>query len=357
MKKFDLSGVNVNSVLLLTTVQGLEKLVLEEFKELCKGIKIRGVDLRVLRGRVYIAVDEENIERILKNIMYGSRLIERVRILLGEVKGLDIYEMRRKFSSIFNNLLNSSMYFAVKAERLEDFENLTSVELASKIGKVLEDATKAKVSLDDPDLLVYAEAERNVVRFGIDITGFLSLRNRDYRIFKYKTMLNPIIASAMCRLSKPHELMLDPMCGSGTIPIECLYLYPSLRVICGDINPDCTRGAVNNASAAGFSVEGYIGDINFLPLYCGEIFDSIITNPPFGIREKAVRGLKSVYRSLLDVAESILIPGGRLCLITTQMRMLRWLLRKHDKLSLINYTKIIEGGLVSYIVVIQKRLH
>jgi putative N6-adenine-specific DNA methylase len=80
---------------------------------------------------------------------------------------------------------------------------------------------RPNVNPDSPDLQLHLHISDDRVSISIDSSGE-SLHNRGYRSSGHISPLNEVLAAGMIMLSgwtKEHQLM-DPMCGSGTVPIE-----------------------------------------------------------------------------------------------------------------------------------------
>jgi len=76
-------------------------------------------------------------------------------------------------------------------------------------------------------------------------TQQLSIRNRgDLGM----TVLNNAIAYGMARLAniQPGDVVVDPMAGVGTIPIEASQSWPNAVYYCGDRDKKCVQASQNN---------------------------------------------------------------------------------------------------------------
>ncbi len=320
--------------LLLTTVPGLEFIVKEEVSEVYGHVDVH---FNLLTGRVFVEV-RDSIARVL-----SLRSVENIRLILGEDKILE-----KAIESSLNearDLSEGLRTFAVHAERVTKEADFTSLELAREAGRILSEKLGLRVQLDAPDIVFYVEYDRGVYRFGVDITPFSGLRDRPYRKALHRSALNPIIAYAMCRLAGPARRVLDPFCGSGTIVLEYLSLHPEAEGLCGDIETDAALKASENARAEGLA-HVYVQDILKPALRKGLGVDAIITNPPFGIREKAVGGLRRVYEALFVMAEELLSGKGKLVVITPHKELVQG-----RPLRLEREVEINEGGLISWIYV------
>jgi putative N6-adenine-specific DNA methylase len=80
---------------------------------------------------------------------------------------------------------------------------------------------RPSVDLDDPDVLLFVHLARDVASVYVDLSGE-SLHRRGWRTHIEEAPLKETLAAAILRLSGWDRVapLVDPMCGSGTIPIE-----------------------------------------------------------------------------------------------------------------------------------------
>lgn len=220
-----------------------------------------------------------------------------------------------------------------------------------------------------------------------DSSGEL-LHRRGYRREIAKAPLRETIAAAMVLASgwKRGEPLLDPMCGSGTIPIEAAMIArkiaPGLRrdfqfmnwpgfeegrwnrvletaqhavtdfsgeIVGSDRDAGAVQAAARNAERAGVSenvrfvedsVSGAIGAIDESVRGSGWI----LTNPPYGVRVSDTADLRNLYAKLGSELKSK--PGWRLGILTSDSALVR-----QTRLSLRSRFSTSNGGIaVSYFV-------
>ena len=171
----------------------------------------------------------------------------------------------------------------------------------------------------------------------IDTTGE-GLHKRGYRQNAVAAPMKETMAAALVMLSywKEGRLLVDPCCGSGTIPIEAamigMNIAPGLnrkfacqewdlieqnlwkeekkkayeaidydkdlRIKASDINPQAIEAACENAAEAGVDecIEFSVADIK--DLKATEENGIIITNPPYGERIGDDEGIEKIYKKL-----------------------------------------------------------
>jgi tRNA (guanine6-N2)-methyltransferase len=110
------------------------------------------------------------------------------------------------------------------------------------------------------------------------------LHRRSYWRQARRGALYPPLAAAMSMLAdlQPGNVVLDPFCGAGTIPIEINRLAGDrVSVIASDIAHDATIATRENAFAASAIRIGlFRADVSWMPIVAHSI-DRIVANPPW----------------------------------------------------------------------------
>ncbi|XP_037984627.1 THUMP domain-containing protein 2 isoform X2 [Motacilla alba alba] len=113
-------------------------------------------------------------------------------------------------------------------------------------------------------------------------------------------------------------LVLDPMCGLGTILLEAAKEWPEACYWGADISDSQLEGADGNIRTAGLvdKIELLKASVKALPLP-SESFDSIISDIPFGKKFKTTSDAQ-LLPALLQETERVLRVGGTLVLLLSQ---------------------------------------
>ena len=106
-----------------------------------------------------------------------------------------------------------------------------SLYVSQRVKDAIVDRFRAKegvrpsVDLNQPDVRINVHIDRNKCTFSLDSSG-ASLHHRGYRTATNIAPLNEVLAAGLILLSgwDKRTNFLDPMCGSGTIPIEAAML-------------------------------------------------------------------------------------------------------------------------------------
>jgi tRNA (guanine6-N2)-methyltransferase len=144
-----------------------------------------------------------------------------------------------------------------------------------------------------------------------------TMRHRTYKDEHLPASLRPTVAAAMVRLAgaAPGDMVIDPLCGAGTILAEQLALARQRRagavqVIGGDMDRAAVQAAAGNLRAAGPGWRLARWDARRLPLADASA-DRIVTNPPFGVQLGDPADIVPLYRAVVAEADRVLRPGGR----------------------------------------------
>lgn len=144
-----------------------------------------------------------------------------------------------------------------------------------------------------------------------------TMRHRTYKVEHREASLRPTVAAAMVRLAgaSPGDVVLDPMCGAGTILAEQMILARQRRsgetpVIGGDRELEAVRAAAINLRKAGPGWRLANWDAGRLPLASGSI-SRIVCNPPFGVQLGDPETVGPLYRRFAVEANRVLVSGGR----------------------------------------------
>ncbi len=155
--------------------------------------------------------------RILKPIgVFDVKTDEQLYEKVKNIKWMDVFKLNQTFSveaNVFHSELDHSHYVALKTKDaiVDQFRDET--------GK------RPWVSVENPNIYVDVHISHNVCTISLDSSGE-SLHKRGYKVGADKAPINEVLAAGMIALSgwKCDCDFYDPMCGSGTIPIEAAML-------------------------------------------------------------------------------------------------------------------------------------
>ncbi|XP_071612503.1 tRNA (guanine(6)-N(2))-methyltransferase THUMP3 isoform X2 [Heliangelus exortis] len=218
--------------------------------------------------------------------------------------------------------------FRVTCNRAGDKHSFTSNEAARDFGGAVQEHFQWKADMTNFDVEVLLNIHNNEVVVGIALTEE-SLHRRNITHFG-PTTLRSTLAYGMLRLCDPQptDIIIDPMCGTGAIPIEGATEWPGCYHIAGDNNPQAVKRAANNicsllkknenkeSTPLGIPLDIIQWDICNLPLRTGSV-DIIVTDMPFGKRIGSKKKNWDLYPACLMEMGRICTPGtGRAVLLT-----------------------------------------
>ena len=272
------------------------------------------------------------------------RTAGRVRVLVGEFDADDfdtLFESVRQIN--WQDILPKDAKIIVTAKSVKSkLFALSSVQSISKKAIVTALCNHYKVNKLQEDGAEYSiEIALNLdhVRVTLDTSG-AGLHKRGYRTWLGEAPIRETLASAIIQLSvwSPDRPLIDPFCGSGTIPIEAALIglniapgmnrsfscenfsnAPSVRDIVQkeaeqlvnrdreirisgfDINPEAITLALRHAEKAGVRDKIHLQVNDMRNLSSRFSHGVIVTNPPYGERLLKEAELKELYRDFGQV--------------------------------------------------------
>ncbi len=335
--------------LIATATFGLEAVVKREIEAL--GYKI----LKSEDGKITYLGDERAVAK--SNLWLRSA--DRVLICMGEFDALSFEELFQQTAALpWEEWIPVDGKFTVNGTSVKS--KLYSVsDCQAIVKKAIVERLKQTYDVErfpetGADYTVKATLLKDRVTLTLDTSG-AGLHKRGYRIRDVAAPIKETLAAAMVQLSfwKSGRLLVDPFCGSGTIPIEAAMIgrniAPGLsrsfaseeweavpkeiwkqerkaafeaidydrdvRIFAADIDPKAVTAARVNAEEAG--VEDCI-DFHVQPvkrLIAEEDHGIIIGNPPYGERIGEKEQIRRIYEDLKQFME--VNPTWSLYLITS----------------------------------------
>jgi len=316
------------------SAKGLEDLLYLELKRL--GIR----DLSQKKGGVHFRGEWRDCYRA--NLW--TRTASRILIPIAEFDADSpetLYEGVRPLS--WSNYLTPGMSIAVDCN-LRDSALTHSRFAALKVKDAIVDhfrdrtGDRPDVDVRNPDLRINLHVQSNRCTISLDTSGE-KLHQRGYRTEKTRAPLKETLAAALVYLSEWDGIstLIDPMCGSGTIPIEAAMIAanipPGLNRSFGfqrwpgfdqplwtslleearqtrlndtpaiygcDVDPKAVALAARNASRAGTGGMIDFSRQDFFNLTPPDSTGTLILNPPYGQRLGDEADLKPFYRKIGD---------------------------------------------------------
>lgn len=290
------------------------------------------------------------------------RTASRVLVRLGSFHARALGELERKAAQLpWREWLPSGTLLAVRAScrksRLYHQKAVAERVVAASGMELAETVGESDGEAEGPETgeaqLIVVRLFRDECTISLDSSGAL-LHRRGYRLASTKAPLRETLAAGLLMASEwsPGESLVDPFCGSGTIPIEAALLarrmppglqrdfacrrwlgwdeslwrqlldtaraqmlpHTSGAIVGADRDAGAILAAEANAERAGVA-----DDIDFRcaalsslqpPDPCG----ALVSNPPYGVRVGEPGGLRDLYARLGQLARERL-HGWRLTLL------------------------------------------
>lgn len=315
--------------LIATTSFGLEAVVKRELQAL--GFN----DLRVSNGRVEFDAAPADIPTA--NLWLRSA--DRVLVKMGEFEAKDFDTLFEGTKSLpWNEWIDSDGKFPVSGvsvkSQLESVPACQSIVKKAVVEKLKDTYQSDRLPERGAEFPVKISLHKNQALLTLDTSGS-GLTRRGYRIHAGEAPLKETLAAALVQLSfwKEGRLLIDPMCGSGTILIEAAMLgrniapglrrsfasedwdrIPStawkqarsraraavksdleLQLFGSDIDPEMIEASKSNAKAAGVADDIQFEQKELRDLWIDQEYGILISNFPYGVKMGNFHELNQLY--------------------------------------------------------------
>ena len=361
--------------LFATATFGVESVVARELNHL--GFENTFID----NGSVYFDGDFEALCRA--NLWL--RCAERVHVLIGEFTATtfdDLFEATKALP--WEEWLPENAQFPVNGGcaksalmSISDCQSIVKKAIVERLKKVY----KLEVFPETgPRYRVDFKILKDKVTLSLDSSGS-GLHKRGYRSLAYTAPIKETLAGAMLMISRwsPGKTLIDPLCGSGTIPIEAALMainkapglerefdcqewpnipkqvwyralteardlikpVPEILIQGYDINPEAVSMANYHAREAGVSDYVHLQVRDVRELSSRAKYGFVVTNPPYGQRIGDKDGNHRLYK---EMGESLKrLPTWSFYVINADPEFEKFFGRKADK-----NRKLYNGNLLCY---------
>src|SRR5690606_38945318 len=275
-------------------------------------------------------------------------------------------------TTVNSEVFNHSQFVALKAK------DAIVDQFRDKFGK------RPSIDKDFPDLRINIHIQKEICSVSLDTSGN-SLHHRGYRTATNIAPINEVLAAGMLLLSGWDGQcdFLDPMCGSGTLPIEAAMIACNIpaninrrefafekwidfdldlfekvtesslnkvrefhhKILAFDKAPSAVRKASDNVRNANLGAYVQVSQQDFFKTEKqGEDKLHMVFNPPYG--ERLAVDMQDFYGNIGNTLKQE-YPGTEAWLITSDMEALKYVgLRPSRKIKLFNGR--LESRLVKY---------
>lgn len=157
------------------------------------------------------------------------------------------------------------------------------------------------------------------------------MRHRGYKVAHRPGSLRPSVAAALGWLSQPgpDDIVLDPLCGVGTILIERAHLGRYRELIGGDSDREAIEAARTNIGPRYKPIELRLWDAAVLPLGDASV-TRIITNLPWGIKYSSHAQNRRLYPRLFAEFRRVLSRDGLMVLLSGEFGLMREMIARQN---------------------------
>jgi tRNA (guanine6-N2)-methyltransferase len=222
--------------------------------------------------------------------------------------------------------LTAGRSFAVRCRRRGD-HRFRSPDVERAIGSVLVDRYRCPVNLEEPEITVRVEIAGSTVDLGVLLTPS-ELDRRFHWLYRPRVTLSTVTAFALLRLAEADRAggaLLDPFCGSGTIPVEAASQGVG-PFFASDISPEAVAGTRANLGINGMAERVSVRCLDatdtrrFVRAWADRGITRIVCNPPYGVRLGRKIAFGPFYRAILEGAARILPAEGLLVMMSSRRR-------------------------------------
>lgn len=356
---------------------GLESVLKKEIYDL--GYDIVSVE----DGKVTFEGDSEAIVRANINL----RTAERVLLKVGQFKAVTFTELFDQTKELpWEELIPVNGRFWVTKASSINSKLFSPSDIQSIVKKAIVERLKSKYNVswfqeDGAPYPLRVNIHKDVVTIGLDTSGD-SLHKRGYRPVAGKAPISECLAAALIKLTpwNKDRILIDPFCGSGTIPIEAAMIAANIapglnrsftaekweniikrqewydavteandsiiRGIETDIQGYDLDGSVIEVARTNAVNAGVDGMIHFQQRGVDKLsharkYGFIITNPPYGERLEDRETLPAIYKTFGE--QFAKLDSWSAYMITSYEDAVKYFGRKADK-----NRKIYNGMLKTY---------
>lgn len=295
-------------------------------------------------GWMYFDAEKKDIPKTNINL----RCADRVMLVMGQFEALSFEELFDKTYMLpWEKWISKDGKFNVKGKsvksKLYSVPDCQSIVKKAISKKLCEEYDMEWMPETGPEYTVLISIHKDFATVSIDTTGAREgLFKRGYREKSTEAPLKETMAAALVLLSfwNKNRVLYDPMCGSGTIPIEAaligrniapglnrtfasqkwqcikdeywnktkidarkaIDLQTDIKIYASDISNRAVSIAKENAIEAGVDdcIRFFVKDVNDLS-YPSCKYGVLITNPPYGDRIGEISEIKKIHRKIGEI--------------------------------------------------------
>ncbi|XHU95774.1 MAG: RNA methyltransferase [cyanobacterium endosymbiont of Rhopalodia gibba] len=326
-----------NKTYFATVARGLEEIAAKELESL------GATEVKPDFAGVHFYGNKELFYRV--NLW--SRIIFRILVPIEEIKSCNATQLYKNVYKIdWSKYLQTHQTFLVNctgSNRDLNHTHFTALKIKNAIVDQQKERfnTRSNIDVKSPDIIINAHINNNYCILSLDSSG-RSLHRRGYRLAMGLAPLKETLAAALLDIANwdGNIPFLDPMCGSGVLPIEAalkgLNIAPGLYrnkfsfqnwldfdstiyskiveeaknkqlsrlktpIFGSDQDLDVIKQASTNITACGLDKNIKLNQVQLEQIEAPTDKGIIICNPPYGKRIGSYQQLATLYKLLGDI--------------------------------------------------------
>jgi putative N6-adenine-specific DNA methylase len=215
-----------NYKLIAKTFSGLEYVLADELK------KIGAKNIRPGHRATFFDGDLETIYKANYYLRTALRILKEIQNF--QFKNVDQFYLKCK-SIKWSDYFNVDQNFVINSTVINSVEFRNSMFASLRVKDAIADyfresvGKRPNVDTENPDIIINVHIHQDTCTLSMDSSGE-SLHKRGYRVKQGEAPLNEVLAAGMIYLSgwQGDTDFMDPMCGSGTLPIEAALIAQNI---------------------------------------------------------------------------------------------------------------------------------
>jgi tRNA (guanine10-N2)-dimethyltransferase len=216
-------------------------------------------------------------------------------------------QLIRKMSNVFFDEKNYALLFGAKSFMCKAInlsgKQVDNAEIERSLGSMVSTFCNARVSLENPDMVIYLIFTDEENFFGFS-TRFNPIQ-RPKKLTKFHHELDWKLTRAMINLARLNEgeTVCDPFCGTGSTLLEAESM--GIKSIGIDFDKRMCQISRKNLQANGFDAQVFNQNYDYL-LQIKDSFDGIVTDLPYGTASKVSESPQRIIQDFIAK-----IPKGK----------------------------------------------
>jgi len=288
---------------------GFEPLIAEAFPVLLPGAE----DIQVSGGLV-----SYNYSGVYGNI-HAAGIFNNTFIILARFSGIGFSAMiravARKTDANIKRYVKPGWMFRVRFQQNGRFVHVPDIDLTIAEG-IIAKKTGLVVDRARPDVEFWYIMRAD----GSGIYAMLTPERANEGRRLHPGELKPELARLICLFSgvKRGDAVLDPFAGYGSIIEQAAALNGNARIFACDIDQRMVDHTRRRSRHIGARADIRRADARSLGFISDGSIDHIITDPPWGVYDKAIGDVETLYRACFKEFARVLSSGGALTLVTSK---------------------------------------